>query len=157
MRIRSEARHLSFALLVLVLAVASESRAEPRFGVRGGVNLDVDGPYVGADLLAPLGPSWWIDPNVEYASGDRLDVLSFSADVIYGVDVSGSTDVWVGGGMAVLARDHESRRIDDETDAGVNALFGVGWPSRGGVMPYVQARATFADDAQGELGLGVRF
>jgi hypothetical protein len=157
MRTSNEPRRLWVALLVLLSAAASESEAEPRFGVRGGVNLDVDGPYVGADLLAPLGPSWWINPNVEYASGDGLDVLSFSADVIYGVDVSGSADVWVGGGMAVLARDYESRRIDDETDAGVNALFGVGWPARGGVMPYVQARATFADDAQGELGLGLRF
>src|SRR5262245_25141228 len=54
------------------------AKAEIDFDVRGGVNADAEGPFVGAGILTEIGQSrsWYFNPNAEYTAGDTVDVLS---------------------------------------------------------------------------------
>jgi hypothetical protein len=139
----------------VVLLVAPFASAEPMFSVRSGVNLDSNDPLLGAGLLAHLGDRWYANPNVEYTFGDRVDVLGLNADFHYDFPLNGSPYVWAGPGLAVLRRDYEPGGSD--TDVGVNGVFGIGFRTHSGAVPYIQTKVTLADNSSGWLGVGVRF
>jgi hypothetical protein len=48
------------------------------------------------------------------------------------------------------------RNTSDDTDAGLNLVFGVGG-TKGEVRPYGQMKVIVANDSQAVLGAGVRF
>lgn len=148
-------RTLPSLALAALLASAATASASPAFGVRAGVNLDRDDPLVGAELIAPMQSHWWANPNVEITFGDVVDVVGLNGDFHYDFTGTGSAYVWVGPGLAVLFRDFD--RGGSDTDIGLNLMFGIGFRTASGAVPYVQAKATIADDTDGFLAFGVRF
>jgi len=158
MRTRMKQTALAVTLsLAAALSLTQMAASDPRGGFRAGVNLDTDDPFVGGELLAPMGGSWWANPNLEYTFGDAVNVVGFNADFHYDIGTSGETMFWVGPGLAVLVRDHEHPAVDTETDVGLNGIMGVGWRLDSGVIPYVQGKVVLADDSEGALGFGLRF
>ena len=142
-------------LAACLLLAASTANADPSVGLRAGVNLDREDPLVGIELLASLQRHWWVNPNLEVTFGDRVDVVGLNADFHYDFEHSGSAYFWLGPGLAVLFADYDGGGND--TDVGVNLLAGVGLPTSSGAVPYIQAKATVADDTDGSLAFGVRF
>ena len=146
------------SLTIAAAAVAtSPAKAEWDADVRGGVNADAEGPFVGAGALTPMGGSrsWYFNPNAEYTAGDTTDVLSINADVHYDLPVATSWSVWVGAGPAFVTYDPELGE-DDDNDVGVNLLVGTG-AKQGTVRPFVQAKALAADRSQLLVAGGIRW
>jgi len=150
-----DARIVAVLLIVALLPTVPAAHADPSFGLRAGVNLDREDPLIGAELIARLQGSWWVNPNLEVTFGDRVDVVGLNADFHYDFDTSGSALFWLGPGLAVLFADYENGGND--TDVGVNLLAGIGIPTSSGVVPYFQGKATIADDTDGSLAFGIRF
>jgi hypothetical protein len=136
----------------------TESIARPDFGVRGGAYTEEEEPFLGAEALFNLGPSeqWFGNPNVEHAFIQDGDLTSLSFDFHYDFPSNQPYTLWAGGGPTVLFRDQDASGNDDETDPGVNLLFGLG-AKKGEVRPYGQMKVIVADDTQAVLGAGIRF
>lgn len=146
-------------VLLTVFALSTPARgADVDFGVRGGVYTDTEEPFVGAELLFPLGGSWFLNPNVEYVFIDRGDFLTFNLDAHYDFWSNGTFGAWAGGGLAVLYTDRDlpRRNNQDDTDVGVNLLVGAG-SLQGALRPYVQGKVTLADESELVLAVGLRF
>lgn len=157
-------KHLAVRVLMFVSACAfaatlsiSPGLARPDFGVRGGAYADTEDPFLGAEALFGLGGSknWFGNPNLEHAFVDRGDLTSVSFDFHYDFRTGEPYAIWAGGGPTMLFRDDDTSGNDD-TDAGVNLVFGVG-EKKGDVRPYGQVKFIVADDTQAVLGAGVRF
>ncbi len=148
------------AWMVLVLPgvalLSGPSLAATEFGVRSGVYTDVDAGFVGAEAIAPVGSSWYFDPNFEYAFADRGDLFTLNGDFHYDVVRSRPYDVWLGGGPAILVHEGETPTSGHRSDLGVNLIAGVGF-RQPKIEPYVQTKATVSDDSQFVLAFGVRF
>ena len=156
-RTRLLTRGLAIATIAAAACFALPLHAEVDADVRGGVNADAEGPFVGAGILAPIGQSrsWYFNPNAEYTAGDRADVLSLNADVHYDFETSTSWGVWMGGGPAFVTYNPEFGE-DDDNDVGVNFLVGTG-AKRGDVRPFVQGKVLAADNSQVLIAGGVRW
>jgi hypothetical protein len=144
------------AALTVCLASPRPATAQWDFGVRGGVYTDKSDAFVGIELLHRLGPEgWFFNPNVEWVFLERGDLVTLNADFHYDLDVDAPVYVWVGGGPAILfnSPDHG----DDETDAGLNLLAGVGFLRGEAVRPYVQGKIVLSDETEAVLAFGVRF
>lgn len=154
-------RSVVYALASLTIAAAAATlftaRAEVDVDVRGGVNADAEGPFVGAGILTPIGQShsWYLNPNAEYTSGDNVDVMSLNADVHYDFATPGKWSVWLGGGPAFVTYDPEFGE-DDDNDVGVNLLAGVG-AKNGTVRPFLQGKVLAADNSQLLIAAGIRW
>ena len=142
--------------LAAALAISPAQASRPDFGVRGGTYTDSEDPFFGAEAVFGLGGSqqWFGNPNLEHAFADQNDLTAVSFDFHYDFPTGRAYTIWAGGGPTMLFRDRET--ISDDTDAGVNLLFGVG-AKRGEVRPYGQMKVIVADDTQAVLGAGVRF
>ncbi|MGH9464276.1 MAG: hypothetical protein ACRD0X_01435 [Thermoanaerobaculia bacterium] len=126
------------------------------FGVRGGVYTDESDAFVGVELLHRIGPpQWFFNPNVEWVFLERGDLVTLNADFHYDLLVDAPVDVWVGGGPAILFNNPD--RGDDETDAGLNLLVGVGFLPGDAIRPYVQGKIVLSDETEAVLAFGVRF
>ncbi len=160
---RSVRRVLTGALVAataLALGGAAAASAQVDFGVRGGVYTDESDPFVGAEVLWRLGATrWFLNPNFEWVFVDNGDLFTLNADAHYDLPVDAPVYVWLGGGLAILVedRDRPGGDDDDETDAGVNLLAGVGFLKGQPVRPYVQGKLILSDESQGVLAFGVRF
>ncbi|HVS02331.1 MAG TPA: hypothetical protein VMT16_06135 [Thermoanaerobaculia bacterium] len=142
---------LAAAALVLATAPAA---ADTDFGVRAGVYTDIEEPFVGVELLMPVGrSSWYFNPNLEVVFVDPGDLVTLNIDFHY--DFKGTDDlyVWAGGGPAVVFRDTGR---DDETDLGANLLAGVGLKNLA-FVPYLQGKVLLADETEGVIAIGIRF
>lgn len=136
--------------------VVTPAAAEWIPGFRAGIYGEGSDPFVGMELLHPVGDGrWWFNPNVEWVFVDRGDLFSLNADVHYDLEVEAAVDVWVGGGLAAIFSDHPRR--GSETDAGINLLGGVAFRRAGPVRPYVQGKIVLSDEIEGVIGFGVRF
>jgi hypothetical protein len=145
---------ITSAAAALAAAVAMPAAADTSFGVRTGVYTEAEAGFVGAEVLTSLAPSWYFDPNLEYAfAGDR-NVLAVSGDFHYDFVHDRPYWVWAGAGPAVLRRD--TGFGDRETDLGLNLLGGMAW-KKSQVQPYVQGKVTLADTNEAVLAVGVRF
>jgi hypothetical protein len=137
-------------------AVLLPAKADIDGDVRGGVNADADGPFLGAGILTQIKSSpWFFNPNAEYTAGDEADVLSVNADVHYDFTTSTSWTFWLGAGPALVTYDPEFGE-DDENDLGVNLLVGAG-AKRGKVRPFVQGKYFAADNDQVLVAAGIRW
>lgn len=153
-------RILAFGLMlptVALVAALGAARAEVQGDVRGGVNADAEGPFVGAGILTHIGSSrsWFMNPNAEYTAGDTEDVLSLNADFHYDFDTQGNLAVWMGGGPAFVTYDPEFGE-DDDNDVGLNVLAGIG-AKRGNVRPFLQGKVLAADRSQLLVAGGIRW
>jgi hypothetical protein len=157
--------HRAFRLLLSVVACAfagmistTPSMARPDFGVRGGAYAEEDDAFLGAEALFNMGEGkrWFGNPNVEHAFIDNGDLNSVSMDFHYDFMHNKPYSLWAGGGPTLLFRDGEAFEGRDDTDAGVNALFGYG-ASKGDVRPYAQVKVIVADDTEAVLGAGIRW
>jgi hypothetical protein len=150
-------RALALATIATAASFLLPSHAEVDADIRGGVNADAEGPFLGAGILSPLGQSrsWYFNPNAEYTAGDRADVLSVNADIHYDFETSSNWGVWMGGGPAFVTYDPELGE-DDDNDVGLNFLVGVG-AKRGDVRPFFQGKVLAADDSQLLIAGGVRW
>ena len=133
------------------------ARADIDGDVRGGINADADGPFLGGGILSQLGKSssWYINPNAEYTAGDDTDVLSVNADFHYDFPTSSSWTWWLGAGPALVTYDPEFGE-DDDNDFGVNLLVGAG-AKQGKVRPFFQGKYFAADNDQVVLAGGIRW
>lgn len=150
-------RALAYLTIATAMVTAAAAQDGWDFDVRGGVNADVDGPFVGAGALVPIGTThaWYFNPNAEYTAGDHTDVLSVNADFHYDFPTTGSWGVWMGAGPAFVTYDPDFGE-DDRNDVGVNFLAGTG-AKRGSVRPFVQAKVLASDNSALLVAGGVRW
>jgi len=142
--------------LALGAAVLLPAKADIDGDVRGGVNADADGPFLGAGILTQIKSSpWFFNPNAEYTAGDEADVLSVNADVHYDFTTSTSWTFWLGAGPALVTYDPEFGE-DDENDLGMNLLVGTG-AKKGKVRPFIQGKYFAADNDQVLIAGGIRW
>ena len=145
------------AVAVGCLAVPPAASAAGVDGdLRLGVYTDASEAFVGGGLLIRLDDSqWFMNPNVEYVFVDEGDLITINADFHYDLVTEGSTDVWLGGGPALILRDDD--RGHDDTEFGVNLLAGVGFLRSSAVRPYLQGKLILSDESEGVFAFGIRF
>jgi hypothetical protein len=147
-------RPLCLAALALALLLPAAPVAAGNLGIRGGLYTDVEEPFVGLEYLARVGNRVYFNPNVEYVFVENATYLTFNADAHYDFETHSRAYLWAGAGLAALHFDPEGR-IDGETDAGLNLLFGVG--AKGDVIPYLQGKLVVADESEFVIAFGLRF
>lgn len=144
------------SLMFVAVAVGSAAAADPRFGIHAGLWTDGSDPVVGGDVVLPLHePDWTINPSLEYVPGDHVDRWVLNGDALYDLDLNTEAEVWVGGGLAILFKNHD--RHGSSTDVGLNLLAGAGLETSSGLLPYVQGKVIITDDSSLALVLGLRF
>lgn len=114
---------------------------------------EAEGPFVGGGALVGLGNNWFANPNLEVAFGDEIDYLTVNGDFHYDFETSGNLTFWFGGGLAIVQTDGP---FEDDTNLGLNALFGVG-AKKGRVRPFGQAKLIISDETEFVLMGGIRF
>lgn len=146
------------AFLIAGSLSISSSVARPDFGVRGGAYTEAEEPFLGAEALFNVGGSqhWFGNPNVEHAFIEGGDLTTLSFDLHYDFPSGQPYTIWAGAGPTVILRDRDTGGDDDDTDPGMNLVFGLG-ATRGEVRPYGQVKVIVADDSQAVLGAGIRF
>ena len=145
---------LAAALTAAILSAAPSRGLE--FGVRAGAVVDDSDPYVGLELLAPLGNSaWFFNPNVEFVDSDGGDRVSANFDFHYDVKTASDYYLWGGLGAAAIHTDG-ARGHGSSDDAGLNLLAGIGWKLES-MTPYAQLKVVIADDSSIQAGVGIRF
>jgi hypothetical protein len=138
-------------------ALALPQRAgadETLVGVRGGVYLDADEPFLGVEVLTRIARGWYFNPNFEYVFVDPGSLMTFNLDVHYDFPTRGQAMVWLGGGLGLVRFDPPGRGNSD-TDPALNVLFGIGL--RRPVIPYAQVKAIVKDDTEVSIAVGLRF
>ena len=143
------------AALTVAILTAVPSHALD-FGVRAGAVVDDSDPYVGVELLAPLGnSSWFFNPNIEFVDADSGDRVSANFDFHY--DVKTASEYYLWGGLGAAAIHTESARgRKSSDDAGLNLLAGIGWKLES-MTPYAQLKVVISDDSSIQAGVGIRF
>lgn len=147
-------------LVLILLSTITLFRAAPAYaddlmvGLRAGYYFDASEPFVGAEFLVRIAHSVYFNPNFEYVFIDD-HYFTVNADFHYDFPTRGDTYVWAGMGLGLLSIDPPGA-ADENTDAALNLLFGIGL-SRGSVIPYLQAKAIVADNSEFSLGFGLRF
>lgn len=145
-----------FGAVLALTAPASARAADLDFGVRAGAYLEDNDPFVGLELLMPIGKSdWYFNPNVEFVFADARDRVSANADFHYDFRQERDFYLWAGAGLAAIHTDADGRR-DSETDLGANLLGGIGW-RLSGMTPYAQLKIVLADESEVVAGIGIRF
>ncbi|NIR51357.1 hypothetical protein GWO43_22480 [candidate division KSB1 bacterium] len=139
----------------LLISSSSSNAQSGHLGVRGGYYTDAEEVFLGGEFLTQLAPRIYLNPNVEYIFVDNATFLTFNGDLHFDFPTAGRNYFWVGGGFALAFFDPEGNR-DSETDAGLNLLFGAGFPT-GSVIPYVQAKIILSESEDFVIGFGLRF
>jgi len=142
-----------FIIMFLCVLNSGYAEAQTRFGVRGGVYLDQDDPFVGAHVVHKIQRGWMFNPNFEYVFVEPGSMFTINADLHYDLPSRSSTVFWLGGGLGIS---HFSVRDFNNTDTGLNLLMGASFGRRGAI-PFVQVKVRVADDSQLVLGGGVTF
>jgi hypothetical protein len=152
--LRHAGRASAFALLLTLIAVPAAAQVD--FGVRAGAYLEDADPFVGLELLTRMGSSeWFFNPNLEFVFADERDRISANFDFHYDFRKGEDYYLWAGAGPAVINTEGVGGR-DDETDAGLNLLGGVGWRVEG-MTPYAQLKVVLSDDSELVAAVGIRF
>ncbi len=116
--------------------------ARATFGVNGGVGLDPELIYLGAQgQFGPIFRNLWFRPNFEYGFGELTDRVALNLEAVYFLPViargtrTGREDVWsiyLGGGPAfqLSHRNFEEQNVnidfgDWDYDTGLNIVMGV--------------------------------
>lgn len=144
---------ISLSLLIFCALTIADAEAQTHFGVRGGIYLDQDDPFIGAHVTHKIQRQWIFNPNFEYVLVDRGSLFTINADLHYDLPSRSSTMFWLGGGLGIS---HFSFRDFSNTDTGLNLLMGMSF-SRRPVIPFVQVKVMIMDDTQLVLGGGLTF
>jgi hypothetical protein len=142
-----------------VLGMTSPGGSLPiDFGVRTGAYLEEADPFLGFELLMPLGATdWYFNPNVEAVLGERQDRIALNADFTVGLRETKELFVYGGAGVGIWRLDADPpRERRRRTEGGLNLLGGVAWRV-GNLAPYAQLKIVVAEDAQVVAGVGLRF
>jgi hypothetical protein len=142
--------------LIFIIFLAAPAQAEVRPGVRVGGYFDSDAFFIGGEILTPVATNWYFNPNVEFAFADRADLVTFNFDFHYDFDTGSNIYVWIGGGPAIIHVNPDGSAGSD-TDFGANVFMGVGFQTRGRLVPYIQPKIILADDSEFALAFGLRF
>jgi hypothetical protein len=141
-------RH-SFALFsVAMLAFAvmglspTTSSADTDVDLRAGYYSDMSAVSLGGGLLAGMGSSWFFNPNLELAFGDRGTMTALSGDFHYDLASGGNPSPYLGLGPTVRFANPD--RGSSNTHFGLNLLGGV-VGLYGVVRPFAQIKAVIAD------------
>lgn len=80
------------AVLLVVMIVSAtafdSAAAQTRFGIRGGVYLDQDDPFLGAHFVHMIQRHWVFNPNFEYVLVDRGSFYTINADFHFAAPAS---------------------------------------------------------------------
>lgn len=145
---------------VLLGTVTLSARAQTQFGIHGGYDVDVEDPFIGAQVrfgLASLPVV--IQPGVDYFFvGDDVTLLQFDLNALY--DISGGPaepfTPYVGAGLGIRYINIDA--IDEsETDGGLNLLAGARFNTMTRLRPFVQARITIEDGTSVAVMGGILF
>ncbi len=145
---------VGIAVLFVIFAMPAQAEIKP--GIRTGGYFDSDAFFIGGDILTPIATDWYFNPNVEFAFGDRADLVTMNFDVHYDFNTGSNLYVWVGGGPAIIHINPDGP-ADSDTDFGANIFMGLGFRTRARVVPYVQPKVVLADNSEFSLAFGVRF
>lgn len=147
---------LAIAVGALLLTAGPAVKAQGHIDLRGGVYSDAEGGFLGGGWLGRLATTkpWFVNPNLEYVFGDRVDRVTLNADVQYDLYVSRKYAYWLGGGPALIRSDPDFGSNDN--DVGLNFLAGLG-ARQGKIRPFVQGKVTLADDNEAVVAAGIRF
>jgi len=148
------------AVLAAGLAVGSALLApahasDTLFGVRTGVYTDTSAGFLGGEIVTPIAPAWYFNPNLEYAFANDRDVLTVNGDFHYDFIQDRPYYVWAGAGPAVVVREFEPG--DRRTDLGLNLFSGIGWKNPPQIKPYLQGKVLISDNNEAVLAFGMRF
>ena len=147
---------LALTAIALPLAAAPAGAAGLDFGLRAGGYVEDHDPFVGLELLVPMGTTdWYFNPNAEFVFADERDRASLNLDFHYDFQKTGTYYLWAGAGLAGIHTDG-GRGRGSETDAGLNLLAGVGWRLES-LTPYAQLKVVLSDDSELVAAVGVRF
>lgn len=141
----------SFAMIM-----AMPLLAEPVEGFRlnTGVYVDEGDLLVGIGYEFPVADNVSIVPGAEYVFVDRGDFYSFNVDTRIELNTSGRNPMWAGVGMGAL---HREIGNFEETDFGVNLLWGMDFDRNQNWMPYVSTKAVLSDESYFMVSFGLRF
>lgn len=145
----------AICLLPLLCGMATVPAGAGDFGIRGGVYLDDTDPFVGIEWLGDFRGLWDVNPNFEVIFPDNVDRYSLNLD--FHRDFPGAdAAVWLGAGGGLIFTDPDNRFADDETDAAINLLAGIGTRT-GAVRPYGQLKVVLSDESEAVVMGGLRF
>jgi len=154
-------KKILFTTVVLLVAIASTSFAQSRFGaglVYGteveAIGLGVHGEFFLSDKVA-LAPGF----NYFFAD-DPLTWWEINANANYYFTSSGSASVYglAGLNLATIGVDLPAPFEDSSsTELGLNLGVGANFDINSSVMPYTQLRFVVGDADQVALGFGVKF
>ena len=143
---------LTLSFITLASAVGAD---DVKFGVRTGFYTEVADPFLGVEVLVPVGRAIYFNPNFEYVFTENVRYFTTNADFHYDFLKRGRTYVWAGGGLALATKNPEGP-AEGDTDPGLNLLAGVGF-KRESVIPYFQFKLIAKEDTEAALAFGVRF
>ncbi len=125
-----------------------------RMGLRGGQFLDT-GPFLGAEMVVPLGSRLSFNPSVEETFAVYSNYTTLNGDLHFDFSTAGTTVFWVGAGVGLSREDFKDEQ-STEYEMATNFLWGVGFRS-GAVTPYLQGRVVRTHETSFSLGFGLRF
>lgn len=157
-RCKSRGLVITAATTVAFLAsISSPATSQTDVEFRGGYYSDVEEGFLGGGLVADLGNSWDLNPNLEWVLTDGYDYLTVNGDLHYDFNAQSSGPaIWAGTGLAVVHTSPDAPARNDETDLGVNLFGGVG-AKTGSVRPFMQLKGRVADNSETSVALGLRF
>jgi len=151
-----KALFLVFGMLI-ILSSSTQAFSGISPGLRLGITTGGGHLFIGGDLLFRLSPRVYANPNLELIFWDGGTHFSLNADVHYRFgSFRGRPLFWAGGGLAFIRSEPEGRGRG-ANDLGLNLLFGLGFPTRTGLLPFIQIKATWTDNTGGELAFGLWF
>ncbi|HVO73424.1 MAG TPA: hypothetical protein VMT35_05340 [Ignavibacteriaceae bacterium] len=149
---------LSWLFIMTSFSALNSADAQNRdaFGVRAGIYADGSDLFVGGEYLASLGSSFYLNPNVEFVLPDHASLFTFNMDVHYDIPARTSLYIWAGGGLGIVYFNPDGPG-ESSTDAALNILFGLGFPTSSRLIPYIQAKGIISDNSNFVLAFGLRF
>ena len=149
---------LRIAALAAVIAAGHAAAAEAQtsrahLGPRISYQFDVEEVGLGAQLGLPVGQRLEFYPSFDVYFVDPGSLWAINADVKYRFGGEGMDWLYTGGGLNITSA---SANGNDETDAGLNLLFGVE-SLRGWVHPFAEGRLTIGDETAFQLSGGLNF
>jgi len=155
-------KRVSCAIVCALLFTSAGVLADEVSGYRGwgprvGVTVDPDQIHFGAHAdLGQITPRLRFQPNVEVGVGDNITIIALNFEAAY--RFRGKWDVWspyAGGGIGVNFISHE--RGGDNTDAGLNGLFGIEKGTRRGDRFFIEMKLGLLDPPDLKATVGWTF
>ena len=124
---------LILASLFSILPVCANAENAQGFKLNTGVYVDEGDPLLGLSYEIPI---------------------NFNLDGRFELDTNTRNPMWAGIGMGAIRREVGNF---DETDFGVNLLWGMDFNRNQNWMPYLNTKAVLSDDSYFMVGFGIRF